>query len=64
MKKPRNYGAAQMGMSLGNTGPHIWINANRIGGSVVRISPKEARKTGERLIEMADYIDSLKELNK
>lgn len=56
--KPRDYGCAIMGMSMGGTGPHIWINAHKIGGSIVRISPKEAKKTGQRLIEMAEYIEN------
>jgi DNA transposition AAA+ family ATPase len=38
------------------TGLHIWIDAHSIGGSVVRVSPDEARQMGFRLMEMADYL--------
>lgn len=62
MKRPRNLGAAHMDLCCDArcNEPHIYINAMRIGGSVVQVSPSYARKMGQRLIEMADYIDSQK----
>ena len=54
-QKPRDFSFAQISKTVsGETA--IFINAHRIGGSIVRIEPAEARRAGQRLIEMADWM--------
>ena len=57
MRRPRNLLCAEIAETL--TGKlRIFINAHAIGGSVVLVSPKDARRIGQRLIEMADWMES------
>lgn len=55
MKKPKNTRNAYCGLSMVGTGPFIWISSQ---GTSERLSPSEAIKLGERLIDMAKYIRS------
>lgn len=55
-RKPRNYAAAMLSETMSGE-MAIFINACEIGGSIVRISPSMARKMGQRLIEMADWME-------
>ena len=61
MRKPRNYLVAELtDPAIFSPGPYIYINAMKVGGSWGPVSPRQARKIGKRLIEMADYVDYCK----
>lgn len=56
MRKPRSYSFVELSDNLEGE-ECIFINAHKIGGSIVPISPAQARKAGQRLIEMAAYVE-------